>query len=150
MFQFISWNRTTQCVIYLILYCSDEDNTTNPKVTVDQDDLDFEGTPPAEKPIGTLSLEDHKTFVSRPDNEEDSLSTYMRQMSLSKDSDDTSLSRVSMLESSHNLQLSLDNDFPLWAGDTSARRSPEGIYFPTDKHIHTFLLKVNVIFPTIF
>lgn len=31
-----------------------------------------------------------------------------------------------IFENRHNIQLSLDNDFPLWSGDSSVRRSPEG------------------------
>ncbi|KAL0850254.1 hypothetical protein ABMA28_012100 [Loxostege sticticalis] len=112
---------------------SDEENATNPKVTVDQDDFDFEGTTSTENatgnPVTILSSEQHNTLVSRADKDEESLNRYMRQTSISKEGspeDESSVSHVSMLESNHRLQLSLDNDFPLWAGDTSARRSPEG------------------------
>lgn len=121
---------------FLLVICSDEENATNPKVTVDQDDFDFEGTPSTENatgnPVTILSSEQHNTLVSKADKDEESLNRYMRQTSISKEGspeDESSVSHVSMLESNHSLQLSLDNDFPLWAGDTSARRSPEGTLF---------------------
>ncbi|XP_028164413.1 rab-like protein 6 [Ostrinia furnacalis] len=111
---------------------SDEENGTNPKVTVDQDDFDFVGTPTSEttmeEPKTLLSSDHHKSFQPRPEEEDESLNRFMRQTSISKESstqDEMSVNH-SLLDSSHSIQMSLDNDFPLWAGDTSARRSPEG------------------------
>lgn len=98
---------------------------------MDQDDLDFEGTPTAESVKDVerkMSTERHYAPALRTDTDDDSLNQFMRRTSISREMAESTISRSSILESNPSLQLSLDSDFPLWAGDTSARRSPEGLY----------------------
>ncbi|CAG9783072.1 unnamed protein product [Diatraea saccharalis] len=110
---------------------SDED-TTNPKVNVYLDDLDINGTPPSDN-VSNLrtTFDDLNTTKTNADSEEDDLNKLIRRSSI-KDNITTHVTHeetdscITMLDSNHNLDISLDNDFPLWAGDSSARRSPEG------------------------
>ncbi|XP_028038750.1 rab-like protein 6 isoform X2 [Bombyx mandarina] len=82
-----------------------DDDTTNPKVTVDEDDLD----------IDTFSTElTQKTKLQQKDQlvETDLHKTIERNTSQKRESE-TEFEKT-------------DNDFPLWSGDSSVRRSPEG------------------------
>lgn len=109
---------------------SDDENTTNPKVTIDQEDLDFDLSTSAEimRPETKLPSE-HITRSSRHDG---TLDTMMSRISMDDDDDThistSDMSRGPIFESNRHIEVELqsDNDFPLWAGDTSARRSPEG------------------------
>ncbi|XP_049698593.2 rab-like protein 6 [Helicoverpa armigera] len=106
---------------------SEDENTTNPKVTIDQEDLDFEISSSAELKVET-KLPTEK--VSRTSQDEDNLDKMMSRMKMEEDVDShgSDIGVMPIFEKSRHidLQISLDNDFPLWAGDTSARRSPEG------------------------
>ncbi|PZC87028.1 hypothetical protein B5X24_HaOG201264 [Helicoverpa armigera] len=106
---------------------SEDENTTNPKVTIDQEDLDFEISSSVELKVET-KLPTEK--VSRTSQDEDNLDKMMSRMKMEEDVDShgSDIGVMPIFEKSRHidLQISLDNDFPLWAGDTSARRSPEG------------------------
>lgn len=114
---------------------SDDENTTNPKVTIDQEDLDYDISSSVEinRPEPKLPSE----RVTRSSHHDDTIDTMMSRITMDED-DDTHISQSS-IEMSHapifeskrhiEVELQLDNDFPLWAGDTSARRSPEGIFY---------------------
>ncbi|XP_059049545.1 rab-like protein 6 [Achroia grisella] len=114
---------------------SDDGTMTNPKVTVDEDDLDVD-TSASESSKGPKLSIDH-TFTSIP-NKEANIEKLMSHTSISKENYDIPLQKpvaskdnidhkLSVLNSRHSdMQLSMDNDFPIWAGDSSARRSPEG------------------------
>ncbi|CAH0405908.1 unnamed protein product [Chilo suppressalis] len=118
---------------------SDED-TTNPKVNVYLDDLDIEGSPPVASKVAELRTTYHQEHTRHSikttqsvDNEEDNLNKLLSASNINKDNVSTGFSNeetescisVNTLDSNHNLD-SLDNEYPLWAGDSSARRSPEG------------------------
>ncbi|XP_026764382.1 rab-like protein 6 [Galleria mellonella] len=118
-----------------IKYESDSDDgaMTNPRVTVDEDDLDID-TSASESATGT-KLSSDLTFGSRS-LKESNIEKLMSHTSISKETDisiqtpvaptDIDL-KLSMLDHRHHdMQLSLDSDYPIWAGDSSARRSPEG------------------------
>lgn len=93
---------------------------------MDEDDLDIDVS--LSESIAELKLPTEQTAqVSRP--KDDELERFMGQASMSKDSfktESSDMSNTSILGSRHHMQLTLDNDFPIWAGDSSARRSPEG------------------------
>ncbi|XP_072936113.1 rab-like protein 6 [Epargyreus clarus] len=102
---------------------SDDDNySTNPKVTVDEDDLDFECSPPIRPPV----VNSNTDFVPKIDNEEENLRDMFISKAYVKDIEVTSTSSNTITSSGEQMELSLHNDFPLWAGDSSIRRSPEG------------------------
>ncbi|CAH4014938.1 unnamed protein product [Pieris brassicae] len=105
---------------------SDEDNTINPRVIIDEDDLDIDSS--EIKPVVTNY------------NPDDSLTDMFKQATISKKGDE-SLRNMFKSEGSleiedQNEELSVEEDknfivpelseYPLWAGDYSARRSPEG------------------------
>ncbi|XP_035429936.2 rab-like protein 6 isoform X1 [Spodoptera frugiperda] len=105
---------------------SDDENVTNPKVTIDQEDLDFEVSSPVdERPEVKLSTE-----LTRTKQDDVNLDTMMSRVSMEEEVDvhSVDIGAVPIFENSRHIdvQLPLDNDYPLWAGDTSARRSPEG------------------------
>ncbi|XP_049887480.1 rab-like protein 6 isoform X1 [Pectinophora gossypiella] len=104
---------------------SDDGNTTNPMVTFDEDDLDVDVSPTVDS---SLTMQ-HNELISRSNNEDSLRDQFMTHVSISKDSmksESSDIGTLSILSSEHHSQLTLDNDFPLWAGDSSARRSPEG------------------------
>lgn len=115
--------------------CSDDENTTNPKVTIDQEDLDFDVSTSVEiKTEPKLSTEYTKItsdFTSKSNRDEDNLDRMMSRITMNEevDIDSIDMGNSPIFENNRHIevQLPLDNDFPLWAGDTSARRSPEGI-----------------------
>ncbi|XP_045760885.1 rab-like protein 6 isoform X2 [Maniola jurtina] len=95
---------------------SDED-TMNPKVIVDEDDLDVDGSPPCRPTTEGLGAE-----VTR--SKDDTLSNmFTKQAAISKDLEECS-DGLSILHSDQNIHI--HSDYPLWAGDSSIRRSPEG------------------------
>ncbi|KAI5632547.1 rab-like protein 6 [Phthorimaea operculella] len=104
---------------------SDDGNTTNPMVTFDEDDLE-------DSPAGgdaSLTMQ-HSLELSRP--KEDSLRDQFSHISMKEKSEATDMGTVSItrsgsiMSSDSHSQMTMDNDYPLWAGDYSARRSPEG------------------------
>ncbi|XP_050665363.1 rab-like protein 6 isoform X2 [Leptidea sinapis] len=85
---------------------SDDGNIVNPRVTVDQDDID----------IDSPSL----NYVQRNDNHVLG-NVFAKQLVLGQTSaDDEDVTDVLVDRDACN------NEYPLWAGDSSARRSPEG------------------------
>ncbi|XP_073942813.1 rab-like protein 6 [Choristoneura fumiferana] len=96
-----------------VAYESDSDNeTTNPKVTVEQDDVELDYN---------AMVQDIVSEQTAIKQEEARLEeTFARQVSVHNDS----TSKSELAGSDHSLQVSMENEFPLWAGD--ARRSPEG------------------------
>ncbi|CAB3237178.1 unnamed protein product [Arctia plantaginis] len=109
---------------------SDDENTTNPKVTIDQEDLDFDVSSSADffRSEPKVPSELH----ARSSHVDGTLDTMLSRITM-EDEDDTHLSNNSVdnshiFESKSHIEeeLQLDNDFSLWAGDTSVRRSPEG------------------------
>lgn len=108
---------------------SDDENTTNPKVTIDQEDLDFDVSSSDARLALTLASE---IEPSQPSHQDDTMDTMMSRLTMDED-DTTNTTSIDLppgplFESKRlkDVELHLDNDFPLWAGDTSARRSPEG------------------------
>ncbi|KAJ8734730.1 hypothetical protein PYW08_013980 [Mythimna loreyi] len=108
---------------------SDDENITNPKVTIDQEDLDFDISSSGDiRAEAKLSTE----FSSRSNQDEDTtkLDKMMNRVTMDEkiDIDSVDIGNMPIFENSRHVdvQLPSDNDFPLWAGDTSARRSPEG------------------------
>ncbi|KAF9419266.1 hypothetical protein HW555_004193 [Spodoptera exigua] len=105
---------------------SDDENVTNPKVTIDQEDLDFEVASPVDDHSEVKSSRE----LTRTKQDDVNIDTMMSRISMEEEVDDHSvdIGAVPTFESSRHIdvQIPLDNDFPLWAGDTSARRSPEG------------------------
>ncbi|VVC92491.1 unnamed protein product [Leptidea sinapis] len=84
----------------------DDGNIVNPRVTVDQDDID----------IDSPSL----NYVQRNDNHV-LRNVFAKQLVLGQTSaDDEDVTDVLVDRDACN------NEYPLWAGDSSARRSPEG------------------------
>ncbi|XP_075986025.1 rab-like protein 6 isoform X2 [Anticarsia gemmatalis] len=112
---------------------SDDDYTTNPKVTIDQEDLDFDISSSAEINRPEAKVPSDNNNITRQSLHDDTLDTMMSRITMNED-DDTHISHASidishppMFESNRHIEdIQLENDFPLWAGDTSARRSPEG------------------------
>ncbi|KAL4706803.1 hypothetical protein ACJJTC_010037 [Scirpophaga incertulas] len=109
---------------------SDDDNTANPKVTVYKDDLDIEGTPPVGSTLTSLRLQsvEHNNLEQTVQGEDNSNMSVTCNESNGSGEITTragSDSPVLTVDRNRNFHLPLD-DFPLWAGDTSARRSPEG------------------------
>ncbi|XP_045502280.1 rab-like protein 6 [Colias croceus] len=98
---------------------SDDENTINPRVTIDQDDFDVDSSPPI-KPIQTKTSTDY-TINSRI-SKNDSLTNMFNQATISKNTDDND--NIGIISQEQDECLS--NEYPLWAGDSSARRSPEG------------------------
>lgn len=95
-------------------------------MTIDQEDLDFEVSSPVdERPEVKLSTE-----LTRTKQDDVNLDTMMSRVSMEEEVDvhSVDIGAVPIFENSRHIdvQLPLDNDYPLWAGDTSARRSPEG------------------------
>ncbi|KAI8429786.1 hypothetical protein MSG28_000325 [Choristoneura fumiferana] len=91
---------------------SDDNETTNPKVTVEQDDVELDYN---------AMVQDIVSEQTAIKQEEARLEeTFARQVSVHNDS----TSKSELAGSDHSLQVSMENEFPLWAGD--ARRSPEG------------------------
>lgn len=108
---------------------SDDENITNPKVTIDQEDLDFDISSSVDmRAEAKLSTE----FPSRANQGEDAIKIdkMMNRVTMDEevDIDSVDIGSMPIFENSRHIdvQMPLDNDFPLWAGDTSARRSPEG------------------------
>ncbi|XP_026484318.1 rab-like protein 6 [Vanessa tameamea] len=95
---------------------SDDDNTINPKVIVDEDDLDIESSPQIKTKTGIDNLD----IESRSKHEDNLRNDFMKQAVISKDHEGNSMSVLS------NQNINIPSDFPLWAGDSSVRRSPEG------------------------
>lgn len=71
--------------------------------------------------------------------------TFARQVTVRNDS----ASKSNLMDSDHSLQVSMENEFPLWAGDASARRSPEGGFGElvsfTEFPIDYFIIKIVVV-----
>lgn len=108
---------------------SDDENITNPKVTIDQEDLDFDINNAVEI---RSEIKLSTPFTSRSSQDEDNLEKMISRVTMNDevDIDNMDIGSGPIFENSRHLdvQLPLDNDFPLWAGDTSARRSPEGTF----------------------
>ncbi|CAH2100008.1 unnamed protein product [Euphydryas editha] len=96
---------------------SDEDSTINPKVIVDEDDLDIEGSPQ----VNTIVGMDSARIESSSINEDSLRNSFIKQTAISKDNE--SNDSLSILSSGN---IHIHNEYPLWAGDSSVRRSPEG------------------------
>lgn len=101
-------------------------------MTIDQEDLDFDVSSSADivRPEPKVPSELH----TRSSHLDGTLDTMMSRITM-EDDDDTQLSHSSVdnshghiFESKSHIEeeLQMDNDFSLWAGDTSVRRSPEG------------------------
>lgn len=155
--------RNVQTIHY---YFSDDENITNPKVTIDQEDLDFdfsssvdiraetklstefasraetksstEFTSRAETKSSTefssrAETKSSTEFTSRTNQVEDTiqLDKMMNRVTMDEevDIDSVDIGSMPIFDNSRHIdvQMTMDNDFPLWAGDTSARRSPEGL-----------------------
>lgn len=104
--------------MFLFVY-SDDSNTANPMVANDQDDLDDS--------FGSRIVSIHSNPTRN--SIEDLNMTIETNLTLSTDETlkrDTDRELTALHHQSVMLMPSLDNDFPLWAGDSSARRSPEG------------------------
>lgn len=82
-------------------------------VTIDQDDLDVDYAPAASR---TVVDSRHKLN-----------DMFTQQLLIRKDSVKSEKSGSADREHDVN-DVNLDSDFTLWAGDCSARRSPEGIH----------------------
>ncbi|XP_068628586.1 rab-like protein 6 [Battus philenor] len=99
---------------------SDEDVTTNPEVTVEEDDLDVENhaiETNLEAKLNTM----HPTVVKQ----EEHLENMFMKQKISEDNLEDNDNEL-ILNREHDMHLSSNNDFPIWAGDSSVRRSPEG------------------------
>ncbi|KAG6453628.1 hypothetical protein O3G_MSEX008256 [Manduca sexta] len=105
---------------------SEEDDTRNPMVTVDQDDLDIDITPTSEIPSEIKITSDHDILKST--EHENQINSLLSRVTIARDSDIVKETDddESIFENNHIQPMSLDNDFTLWVGDSSARRSPEG------------------------
>lgn len=104
---------------------SEDGDTTNPMVTFEEDDLEDSSTV-ENKPV---THTERTRITSRLSRDEDLRDRFMSQVTISKDSVETEnsdISSMSIFSRSHH-ELNIENDFPLWAGDSSARRSPEGM-----------------------
>ena len=107
------------CIIkQLFLHSEDDENGTNPKVIVDNDDLDIEGNSPIKETIRRESL----NTVLSSNKDDETLRNFLSKAVISKGDEDNSDS----LSLNNNTPNVMNNDFPLWAGDSSIRRSPEG------------------------
>ncbi|CAH0722502.1 unnamed protein product, partial [Brenthis ino] len=100
---------------------TDSEDDANPKVIVDNDDLDIEGSPQITETVRTdLSAQSE----SRSSKSDDVLrNMFISKAVISKNNEDVSDS-ISISNSTQNIDM--HSDFPLWAGDSSVRRSPEG------------------------
>lgn len=97
----------------------DDENATNPKVIVDNDDLDIEGNSPIKETIKRESV--NTVLLSNKDDE--TLRNLLNKAVISK-GDEDNIDSLSLNNNTPNILM--NNDFPLWAGDSSIRRSPEG------------------------
>lgn len=101
----------------LLVFSSDEDNTINPKVIVEEDDLDIEGSPQ----VNTIVAVDSAKTESSSINEDSLRNSFIKQTIINKDHENND--NLSILGSGN---MDIHNDYPMWAGDSSVRRSPEG------------------------
>lgn len=115
-------------LIIMRYYFSDDENITNPKVTIDQEDLDFDISLSVDiQTDAKLSTE----FPSRS-NQDDTIKIdkMMNRVTMDEevDTDSVDVGSMPIFKNSRHIDVQIppDNDFSLWAGDTSARRSPEG------------------------
>lgn len=101
---------------------SEDGDTTNPMVTFDEDDL--EDTAAVENKL--VTKKERRLSFSREDDLRD---RFVSQVTMSKESVETEsdMGNISIFSRSRH-ELNIENEFPLWAGDSSARRSPEGKY----------------------
>ena len=108
-------------------------------MTIDQEDLDFEFSASVDIRAETKSSTEFSSraeklsteYTSRTNQDEDNikLDKMMNRVTMNEevDIDSVDIGSMPIFENSRHIeQMPLDNDFPLWAGDTSARRSPEG------------------------
>ncbi|CAG5018429.1 unnamed protein product [Parnassius apollo] len=103
---------------------SDDDVTTNPKVTVDEDDLEIDNTPATHT---NFEISVNNEYSTNMDKDEESLENmFMNQTVISEDKLDETNNTKMLGSRQHNLHLSLNNEFPIWSEDSSIRRSPEG------------------------
>lgn len=114
-------------IFWICCIFSDEDNTINPRVTINQDDLDIDSS-------------EIKPDTDYKPSQEDSLCNMFKQTTLTTKGEESSSGKnEGSLNNENNNQKSvligtdkIDyntvelNEYPLWAGDYSARRSPEG------------------------
>lgn len=101
----------------LLVFSSDEDNTINPKVIVEEDDLDIEGSPQ----VNTIVAVDSEKNESSSINEDSLRNSFIKQTIINKE--DENNDNLSILGIGN---MDIHNDYPMWAGDSSVRRSPEG------------------------
>ncbi|XP_014370619.2 rab-like protein 6 [Papilio machaon] len=102
---------------------SDDEVAINPKVTVEEDDLDIDNIPSTNQVIESRLSIDY--YTSRMEEEDESLGKrFMKEAVIN--TDDIEDNTMTLNVGDPELQLSLNNDFPIWAGDSSVRRSPEG------------------------
>ncbi|XP_026323862.1 rab-like protein 6 [Hyposmocoma kahamanoa] len=103
---------------------SEDGDTTNPMVTFEEDDLE-DSTAVESKPVTNI---DRTRITSSLSRDEDLRDRLMSQMTINQDSVETESSDMGSISifSRSRHELNIENDFPLWAGDSSARRSPEG------------------------
>ena len=94
-------------------------------VTFEEDDLDFE--PPPNEAKVSRKLSDSYLRTTRDDDH--LKERFISQANISKSSVKTEATSDtdSITLFSKNQDINLDSDFPIW-GDSSARRSPEGIF----------------------
>ncbi|CAH2267153.1 jg2891 [Pararge aegeria aegeria] len=97
---------------------SDEETTLNPKVIVDEDDLEVDNGPPF-RPAEVVGAE----VATDPIKDETLSNMFSMQATISKDREDNNDS-FSILSRDQNVHM--HSDYPIWAGDSSVRRSPEG------------------------
>ncbi|XP_053601280.1 rab-like protein 6 isoform X2 [Plodia interpunctella] len=111
---------------------SDDESVRNPRVTVDEDDLDIEVShSPPDLDFTTTSTMPKTAVsqtmpVSRTVNDVE-LNKFLHNVNISNDDVEDVDTSASVLDPRHRISLELDSEFPMWAaGDSSARRSPEG------------------------
>lgn len=95
-------------------------------MNIDHDDLDID-IALNEKETSQISINENITNTSEID---DTVDTFIR-MSISrqpKEVETGDAENMNVYIHEHSMRLPMDNDFPLWATDSSTRRSPEGLY----------------------
>lgn len=93
-------------------------------MTVEEDDLDIDNIPSTNQvKESTLTID----YTMRMDEEDESIDKiFMKRAVISTDDIEDNTMTLSAPDLHLDVHLSLNNDFPIWAGDSSVRRSPEG------------------------
>ncbi|CAH2068517.1 unnamed protein product, partial [Iphiclides podalirius] len=103
---------------------SEDDIATNPKVTIEEDDLDVDNTPPTNQHFESKVNTDYHSTIGKEDESLENM--FSNKTYISKDNLEENDNIILSSHRELNLNLSLNSDFPIWAGDSSIRRSPEG------------------------